>query len=224
MRLQLFRSAAIIGVISGLLVSPAMASGQLGLLSVRLDRMQAGVQTGIVVTLAPVAVAGVDSVSITLPSGFIWTSTVSVDLAGLDPGVQPLPGSLVASRSGQVVTVYGIGPMTSGTVYGYHLTSAQNPSVGQQLVGVATRAGALTVETSTAAVVVVGSDQVSVVAIRVPNPVCRYADLNCDSRINIFDLSILLSNYGRLHTVADINNDGIVNIFDLSILLSRYGS
>ncbi len=47
-------------------------------------------------------------------------------------------------------------------------------------------------------------------------------DLNSDGKVNIFDLSILLSNYGRSGR-GDLNSDGKVDIFDLSILLSRYG-
>jgi murein DD-endopeptidase MepM/ murein hydrolase activator NlpD len=47
-------------------------------------------------------------------------------------------------------------------------------------------------------------------------------DLNGDCLVNIFDLSILLSNYGTTNAIADINNDGRVDIFDLSILLSKY--
>jgi subtilisin family serine protease len=47
-------------------------------------------------------------------------------------------------------------------------------------------------------------------------------DLNGDGVVNIFDLSILLSNWGTSDPIADINNDGTVNIFDLSILLSNW--
>jgi cell division protein FtsN len=47
-------------------------------------------------------------------------------------------------------------------------------------------------------------------------------DLNGDGVVNIFDLSILLSNWGTSNPDADINNDGTVNIFDLSILLSNW--
>jgi hypothetical protein len=48
-------------------------------------------------------------------------------------------------------------------------------------------------------------------------------DLNGDNKVDIFDLSTLLSHYGSSDAVSDINNDGTVNIFDLSILLSNYG-
>jgi hypothetical protein len=53
-------------------------------------------------------------------------------------------------------------------------------------------------------------------------------DVNGDNLINIQDLSILLSNYGRTaaqstNPYTDINSDGSVNVFDLSTLLSNYG-
>jgi hypothetical protein len=52
-------------------------------------------------------------------------------------------------------------------------------------------------------------------------------DLNGDGVVNIFDLSILLSSYGKTTTQAanpnaDLNGDGNINVFDLSILLSNY--
>ncbi len=51
----------------------------------------------------------------------------------------------------------------------------------------------------------------------------KSGDLNADSRINIFDLSILLTRWRSTNGTADINNSGRVDIFDLSILLSRWG-
>jgi hypothetical protein len=58
--------------------------------------------------------------------------------------------------------------------------------------------------------------------------VSRTGDINADNVVNIFDLSILLSNYGKTKAQAttpacDLNNDSQINIFDLSILLSNYG-
>jgi hypothetical protein len=50
----------------------------------------------------------------------------------------------------------------------------------------------------------------------------KTGDLNKDGTVNIFDLSILLSNWDSSDPTADLNNDGIVNIFDLSILLSNW--
>jgi endoglucanase len=48
-------------------------------------------------------------------------------------------------------------------------------------------------------------------------------DLNNDGVVNIFDLSIMLSDWGTNNATADLNHDGTVNIFDLSILLSHWG-
>ena len=56
-----------------------------------------------------------------------------------------------------------------------------------------------------------------------PIPSRKLADLNSDGRINIRDLSILLSRWGTTNRTADLNGDGRVNIRDLSILLSRWG-
>jgi len=53
-----------------------------------------------------------------------------------------------------------------------------------------------------------------------PQP--KPGDINSDGVVNIFDLSILLSNWGATGGVADINKDGRVDIFDLSILLSNW--
>jgi hypothetical protein len=52
----------------------------------------------------------------------------------------------------------------------------------------------------------------------------KVGDINNDSKVDIFDMSILLSNYNGTTSSCDLNNDNVVNIFDLSILLSHYGT
>jgi hypothetical protein len=47
-------------------------------------------------------------------------------------------------------------------------------------------------------------------------------DLNGDHRVNILDLSTLLSHWNK-SGAGDFNNNGRVDIFDLSTLLSHYG-
>ena len=47
-------------------------------------------------------------------------------------------------------------------------------------------------------------------------------DFNGDGKVNIFDFSILLSNWKKNKPAYDLNQDGIINIFDLSILLSNW--
>jgi hypothetical protein len=57
-----------------------------------------------------------------------------------------------------------------------------------------------------------------------PNPTPKPGDLNNDGKVNISDLSILLSNWGKTGATVtgDINKDGKVNISDLSTLLSNW--
>ncbi len=74
------------------------------------------------------------------------------------------------------------------------------------------------------------SNRSSIVKVTTPKPPSsgtpqgKLGDLNSDGKVNIFDLSILLTRYNTTSKLADLNNSGKVNIFDLSILLSRWGS
>ncbi len=49
------------------------------------------------------------------------------------------------------------------------------------------------------------------------------ADLNGDGKVDVTDLSIILSNYGKQTATGDINGDGSVTIIDLSMLLTAFG-
>lgn len=51
----------------------------------------------------------------------------------------------------------------------------------------------------------------------------KTGDLNKDDKINIYDLSILLSRWRQGSGAGDINTDSRVDIYDLSILLSNWG-
>jgi hypothetical protein len=58
-----------------------------------------------------------------------------------------------------------------------------------------------------------------------PPPAPKPGDANGDGKVDIFDLSRALSNWGRTgatRSQGDMNGDGVVNIFDLSILLSNW--
>lgn len=50
------------------------------------------------------------------------------------------------------------------------------------------------------------------------------ADINNDSKVDVFDLSILLGKWNTSDTTSDINSDGKVDVFDLSELLSKWGT
>ena len=64
------------------------------------------------------------------------------------------------------------------------------------------------------------SQSLSISVINPPPPII--GDLNGDHRINIYDLSILLSHFNKPGS-GDFNNNGKVDIFDLSVLLSHFG-
>jgi hypothetical protein len=49
-------------------------------------------------------------------------------------------------------------------------------------------------------------------------------DLNCSGKVDLNDLTVLLSNFGMSDTGADVTGDGMVTLSDLSILLSNFGS
>jgi len=69
-------------------------------------------------------------------------------------------------------------------------------------------------------------DQLVSLCKQTPSESC-VGDLNNDYDVNVQDLLILLSNWGRCNKdsgcIADINNDGVVNSSDLLILLSNWG-
>ncbi len=55
-----------------------------------------------------------------------------------------------------------------------------------------------------------------------PTPSFRLGDINRDNKVNVQDLSYMLSNWGTNNLLADLNNNGTVNTLDLSILLSNW--
>ena len=48
-------------------------------------------------------------------------------------------------------------------------------------------------------------------------------DINGDGQINIFDLVLIVQNFGQANPPADVNRDGTVNIFDLIIVAQHLG-
>jgi len=56
-----------------------------------------------------------------------------------------------------------------------------------------------------------------------PNPTPKTGDLNGDGKVNVTDLSTLLTNWGKSGVTADLNGSGKVDISDLSVLLSNWG-
>jgi hypothetical protein len=63
-----------------------------------------------------------------------------------------------------------------------------------------------------------------------PPPTCtRAADINCDGSVNILDVTVVLSNFGKpaaqaTEPRADASGNGTVDIPDLTVVLSAFGS
>lgn len=47
-------------------------------------------------------------------------------------------------------------------------------------------------------------------------------DVNADQKVDVTDLSLLLSHWNQNFAAADFNKDGTVNVFDLSVQLSHW--
>ncbi len=74
-----------------------------------------------------------------------------------------------------------------------------------------------------------GPSPQSTQACATPMATTKIGDLNGDNSVNIFDLSILLTNFGKTpaqstNPAADLNANNFIDIYDLSILLSHYGT
>jgi hypothetical protein len=52
----------------------------------------------------------------------------------------------------------------------------------------------------------------------------KLGDINGDNKIDVLDLSAMLTNWGTNNASCDLNADGLVGVLDLSILLSRWGT
>ena len=56
-------------------------------------------------------------------------------------------------------------------------------------------------------------------------PTCSAADINCDTKVDVIDLSIVANDFGKTTNLnnakSDTNNDGIVDIYDVVYVASR---
>ena len=51
------------------------------------------------------------------------------------------------------------------------------------------------------------------------------ADINTDGIVNIVDLTLVVSNFGKTgQNAADVNDDGVVNIVDLTLVAGAFGN
>lgn len=68
----------------------------------------------------------------------------------------------------------------------------------------------------------VGNSFTATVSVTVTNQ--KMGDINGDSKVDILDLSLLLTFWNTNNTASDLNQSGLVDILDLSILLTKWGT
>lgn len=190
------------------------------------------------------------SLNLTLPIGFWSLPTVFriTDLSSsMAESLAPFPGNKILAED-HVNSILGVDSANATVIQllqpatlQYHYTSdvasriyettikvytLTNPSTGwQELPGVTIDQSAKTVTVSTKhfSLFAILADPKPVVTPPGPTSDCpnrRIGDLNCDSRVDLVDFSILLYNWGvPKNPIADLNNDGQVDLVDFSILL-----
>jgi len=67
-----------------------------------------------------------------------------------------------------------------------------------------------------------GNNTTATISITVSNK--KLGDINGDNKVDLLDLSTLLTLWNTNDPSADLNKDGIVNVLDLSTLLSKWGT
>jgi parallel beta-helix repeat protein len=150
------------------------------------------------------------TVSVTAPSdgATISGSSVSVTASASDD----------TSVSGVQFKVDGtnIGSEDTSSPYGVTLNTTTLTN-GSHTISATARDGAGL--TTTASVTVTVNNTVA----------AKQGDVNSDNSVNVLDLSVLLSNWGKTNSTwsnakCDINGDGTVTVLDLSTLLSKWGT
>ncbi len=68
----------------------------------------------------------------------------------------------------------------------------------------------------------IGNNVTSAISITVVNK--KLGDINNDTKVDILDLSLLLTYWNTNNSSADLNQSGVVEILDLSILLTKWGT
>lgn len=162
--------------------------------------------------------------SITTYTGLLLSPTISINKAAIDPG-ETITVNGTAKPNSQV-NVFLQAPLRSYLVtsandgtWSFTISSAETttltPGTYQVYTIVQDGVGAQSIASPTVTFQVNSPDSSN------PPPPCdiSHGDLNCDSRTNLTDFSILLFHWQTNHKVADINGDGHVNLTDFSIMM-----
>jgi hypothetical protein len=192
-----------VGILTLLLgLCPAPSQADFSSIYLRFDRMKASTASNVLVVFTPNAAGTEASVQVAFGAGTTVSGTPAVSVSGIPTGVTALPGTLSASSASQTVTVSGVTDLTPGTSYGFYLNSTvTNGTAGSYTHTVTTKtSGAVTIDSTTVAGVVVGDEQIVITA-AVPPTFDFDLDGNTDSFTANLDLNSVVSTSGRLATV-----------------------
>jgi len=117
-------------------------------------------------------------------------------------------------------------PIWSGVTYEWGISSANSVGSVSPTSGTITNFMPLNAGVGDVYVVARMGTQMQAAGVQMTSIKELRGDLNADGKVNLTDLSNLLSNFGksnRSKSQGDINNDGSVTLADLSTLLSNFG-
>lgn len=138
-----------------------------------------------------------------------------------------LRSTTVSGTPGQTVELSAESFRASGANVGYSVAvRVNNTLVGQAITdstGRARMSFAIPADFTGTQMTVRYTDEngVSVLSVIDVTAGCVAADLNCDGRVDAFDLTALLSAWGGAGP-ADLSGDGVVNSADMTVLLSNW--
>lgn len=174
-------------------------------------------------TISAVDAAGNESVKTTATATSTLPDTAAPSVpTGLKINTQTTTSVTLgwtASTDNVAVTSYRVYRNGSTTPLGTSATNSYTDSNGLALNQTYTY--------SVSAVDAAGNESAKTATISVQ--IIKAGDVNKDGQIDIYDLSIMLTNYGKTVAqgglaAADLNNSGNIDMSDLSILLTNYGT
>ena len=140
-----------------------------------------------------------------------------------DTQAPTVPGNLRATQSKANITLTWTASTDNVGVVGYNVFRGTTKLTATPITGLTYTDSSVAAGDYTYGVTAVDGAGNSSAQATVAAHVFATSDINQDGKVNVFDLSVLLSNWNATGTNAsDLNGDGVVNIFDLSALLSAW--
>jgi len=224
MRQKVVKSFSIINAVAMLVaiaapffaVQNAQAAG-LANLSVKIDRMAAGVATGGTVCASPITVDTETLVKVTFPSDFTVNATATnwtVSVTNIPSGTTAWPGILTATDVTSKSVTFPSDDLSVGTTYCFNFlnnTTLTNATAGTSKIGSVTtqKAGPTTIDSSSFALTTITDDTITVTAAVPPTFAFSIAGGNTDNFTGDLTTGVV-STSGKTATIATNATNGWV--------------